>query len=57
MFIDEDAGVAFATWEEVLSYEIDPNGERAELGRRYLEAEAARAARAKALNCESSRIN
>ena len=57
MFIDEDAGIAIATWTEVLEFEVDPNGERAELGRRYLEAEAARTARAKALNCESSRIN
>ena len=44
MFFDKDTGVAFATWEEVLSYESDPDGERAELGQRYLEAEAARSA-------------
>lgn len=44
MFIDEDTGVAFATWDEVLRYDIDPQGERAELGQKYIEAEAARSA-------------
>ena len=46
MFYDPDTGVAFATWEEVLSFDVDPDGERAELGRKYIEAEAARTARA-----------